>query len=301
MKIEKYYLCLMVVIGILCVPHFGQVEPASPTQRGELPPKESEPLLLGQPEPALKGIRQLYIVVLAPDAEPGSHGLVIEELEKSVIDKLKEADITIAEPDIDKMEPNSAPVKIVRRKTEPANVKNLKYRHPRIPELRVDVDVLDIRDSQQVVFRVQLSLARLVYLGRESRLSFKTDVWQSESTMQAVSAESMAAAVNGAVLEQVEAFIHAYLAANPPHKRPSDANDIGEAAKEQVEPAAESTPASQRGEPAEYEYVASKNSEVFHKPQCIWAKRIKPENLVYYGSRDEAINAGKRPCERCNP
>jgi len=52
---------------------------------------------------------------------------------------------------------------------------------------------------------------------------------------------------------------------------------------------------------AKYKYVASKNSKVFHKPECSWAKRIKPENLAGYNSRDEAMKAGKRPCKLCNP
>jgi hypothetical protein len=50
-----------------------------------------------------------------------------------------------------------------------------------------------------------------------------------------------------------------------------------------------------------YRYVSSKNSQVFHSPQCRSAKRIKPENLVTYRSRDEAIQAGKRPCKVCKP
>ena len=52
---------------------------------------------------------------------------------------------------------------------------------------------------------------------------------------------------------------------------------------------------------AKYKYVASKNSKIFHKPECSWAKRIKPENLVGYNSRDEAMKAGKRPCKLCKP
>jgi methylphosphotriester-DNA--protein-cysteine methyltransferase len=48
-------------------------------------------------------------------------------------------------------------------------------------------------------------------------------------------------------------------------------------------------------------FVASKNSRVFHKPECSSAKRILEENLVVYSSREEAINSGKRPCKRCNP
>ncbi len=52
---------------------------------------------------------------------------------------------------------------------------------------------------------------------------------------------------------------------------------------------------------ARYKYVSSKNSQVFHSPECRSAKRIKPENLVGYNSRDEAIQAGKRPCKVCKP
>jgi len=50
-----------------------------------------------------------------------------------------------------------------------------------------------------------------------------------------------------------------------------------------------------------YRYVSSKNSQVFHSPQCRSVKRIKPENLVGYVSRDEAVQAGKRPCKVCRP
>ena len=50
-----------------------------------------------------------------------------------------------------------------------------------------------------------------------------------------------------------------------------------------------------------YRYVSSKNSQVFHSPQCRSAKRIKPENLITYSSREEAIKAGKRPCKVCKP
>jgi len=281
MKTGKYYLGIAIVIGILCVPAIGEVEPL---------PQESKPMLIGQSEPALKEIRQLHVVILANDAELNRHGLVPEELANSVTEKIKEAGIRIAENDIDKPDPNSTAVistKIAAR----------------IPELRVDLEALDIKDSNQVVFHVQTSLARMVHFGNETRLNIKTEVWQSEPTMRAVSAEGMPAAVTSAVLEQVEAFTHAHMAANPSNKRPSgpDANKIRTATKELIEPATEPAPASQQGEPAEHKYAASKSGKVFHKPDCIWIKRIKPENLIYYSSRDEAINSGKKPCKQCNP
>ena len=51
----------------------------------------------------------------------------------------------------------------------------------------------------------------------------------------------------------------------------------------------------------EWKYVASKNSKVFHRPDCKWAKRISPKNLIGYKSREEAIKSGRRPCGICGP
>jgi hypothetical protein len=48
-------------------------------------------------------------------------------------------------------------------------------------------------------------------------------------------------------------------------------------------------------------FVASKNSQVFHKAGCTSAAKISPKNLVRYGSREEAIQAGKKPCGECRP
>jgi len=48
-------------------------------------------------------------------------------------------------------------------------------------------------------------------------------------------------------------------------------------------------------------YVASKYSEVFHRPDCEWAKKIRPDNLIIFKTREEAIKSGRRPCKVCNP
>jgi phosphatidylserine/phosphatidylglycerophosphate/cardiolipin synthase-like enzyme len=48
-------------------------------------------------------------------------------------------------------------------------------------------------------------------------------------------------------------------------------------------------------------YVASRNSAVFHKTDCESAAKISQKNLVHYATRDEAIQAGKKPCHECNP
>jgi len=99
----------------------------------------------------------------------------------------------------------------------------------------------------------------------------------------------MPAKVTEVVLHQVNRFIESYLAANQPGTGVSDVN------------AASVIAATKRVSPAEYKFVASKNSNVFHRPDCSSAKRIKPANLVGYSNREETLKAGKRPCKRCKP
>jgi hypothetical protein len=52
---------------------------------------------------------------------------------------------------------------------------------------------------------------------------------------------------------------------------------------------------------AEYAYVAAKAGKVFHLPLCASARRIKPENLIGYPTREEAVAAGLTPCKKCKP
>lgn len=49
------------------------------------------------------------------------------------------------------------------------------------------------------------------------------------------------------------------------------------------------------------EFVASKNSAVFHRANCKSAAKIAEKNLIHYATRDEATQAGKKPCDECRP
>jgi len=62
----------------------------------------------------------------------------------------------------------------------------------------------------------------------------------------------------------------------------------------------EGTPIRQ-AEAAEYAYVASVNSEVFHQPNCRWAKQISERNLIGFKTREEVVKLGRRPCKVCKP
>jgi len=51
----------------------------------------------------------------------------------------------------------------------------------------------------------------------------------------------------------------------------------------------------------EVKYMASKSSNVFHRPDCRFAKTITSKNGAEYATRQQAINSGRRPCKQCKP
>jgi len=48
-------------------------------------------------------------------------------------------------------------------------------------------------------------------------------------------------------------------------------------------------------------YVGNSNTGVYHYASCYWATIIKPNHVVCFNSPCEALSAGYRPCEHCNP
>lgn len=52
---------------------------------------------------------------------------------------------------------------------------------------------------------------------------------------------------------------------------------------------------------SEGKYIGHKDTKKFHYPACKWGKKIKPENQVWFNSREEAINKGYAPCKVCKP
>ncbi len=52
---------------------------------------------------------------------------------------------------------------------------------------------------------------------------------------------------------------------------------------------------------AGYKYVGSNKAKKYHRPDCQWAKKIKPENMVTFNSAKEARQAGYVPCKVCKP
>ena len=48
-------------------------------------------------------------------------------------------------------------------------------------------------------------------------------------------------------------------------------------------------------------YVGNRNTKVFHYPFCPSVGDMKEKNKTPFASREEAVSAGFRPCQRCHP
>lgn len=49
------------------------------------------------------------------------------------------------------------------------------------------------------------------------------------------------------------------------------------------------------------QYIGNSNSHVFHLPTCNSVKGMKEKNKIEFYTREEAIQLGYKPCQRCNP
>lgn len=52
-------------------------------------------------------------------------------------------------------------------------------------------------------------------------------------------------------------------------------------------------------EPVTAAFIGNRNSQIFHLPTC--GTLPAPHNRVNFSTRDDAISAGHRPCQRCRP
>jgi len=48
-------------------------------------------------------------------------------------------------------------------------------------------------------------------------------------------------------------------------------------------------------------FVANRNSDLYHCPDCSWARKIKPINIIEFASAQEAETKNFLPCRSCNP
>jgi Adenosine deaminase len=52
---------------------------------------------------------------------------------------------------------------------------------------------------------------------------------------------------------------------------------------------------------ASSDYIGNSASGIFHYANCRYVSRMSENHKVYFDTRDEAIDAGYRPCKVCRP
>jgi flagellar biosynthesis protein FlhF len=70
---------------------------------------------------------------------------------------------------------------------------------------------------------------------------------------------------------------------------------------EEREEAHPSTGGTAQGHEVSGTYLANKNSDIFHRPECKWSRLINRSNIVEFRSFAEALNHRFKPCRYCNP
>jgi len=160
--------------------------------------------------------------------------------------------------------------------------------------LKVLIKVYKPSDLDTFIYNLKVYFVQTVALERIPEAKIDAVTWEL-SWLAHGSRKRLTEAVPKNLTIMTDNFIRDYHLANKHSGEPSDTNSRN------TVPVTAPQGQIRSGVAARYKYVSSKNSQVFHSPQCRSAKRIKPENLVGYNSRDEAIQAGKRPCKVCKP
>lgn len=269
MDTKKRCLFICLVIACSAMPALGEVGYPWGTEHTEL-------TLLGKANPALAGIKQLYVFIVPTGGDPNENDLLFKQLDLEVKNRVKQAGIDVA---------------AVIYLGKPIQNSDM-------PELKINIEMLKLKKMQRCSFRIQTILSKKMYLEERSPWFIKADVWKSPSVMQTLLIRNCPAAITKTVLQQTDAFIQAYIAANPGSSKAADANEMKAISKTKLSQRPRQT---QMPQTAQYQYVASKRSRVFHKPGCSSAARITTKNLTGFNSRQEATNSGKRPCKRCKP
>lgn len=220
---------------------------------------------------SLKGVQAMTVeVVCSQDAKEA--GLKEQDIQNNIKAQLGEAGVKIMPGQLWGTVPGRCRLKVLIKAYKPSDLDTFIYN---LKIYFVQTVTLD-RNPETKIDAVTWELAWLAH-GSKNRLA------------EAIPENLKLMTVN---------FIKDYNTANSPGTEPSDANTRNNvsatAPKEHIRPDVGTVA-------VRYKYVSSKNSKVFHRPQCRSVKRIKPENLVGYNSRDEVIQAGKRPCKVCKP
>ena len=161
--------------------------------------------------------------------------------------------------------------------------------------LIVRIELLKVPDANLFAVRLETVMARQMLLTTGSDQVFIIPIPLGGHGIRFVSEKDLSDVIENVASRHIDQFLRNYQAT-----KSWQAKKAAQARPADTKPNP-STATLDQTQKAKYAYIASKSRKVFHKSDCRWAKRIKPENLVGYNSRNEAIKAGKRPCKICKP
>lgn len=196
MKTKRYYVVLMALLGIICPSVLGGVDL----------PQTDDDMVLVKVNPTLAGVKGVRVSVVISESGIDTEKLSDRQkfelcinklrLEKKVSDKLNKAGI--------KALPQSMSGSIGLG-----------------THLSIRLNTLKLDDFGLYVFHIQTSLWSGYYsTNRSNRV--EVNVWESAPVMKAVPQEDKQDTITKMVMEQIETFINAYLAAKPPDKHALD-------------------------------------------------------------------------------
>jgi len=223
---------------------------------------------LGHEQKSLIGIERIVVSVSCTEEVAKETGLKKEDIRKDIATRLEQAGIKI--------------------------IPEYMYGPPR---LHIRIKAYKLPRQETFIYNLEIHFLQKVALPRNPETKITATTWEITWLAHAHKARFVEKIrVNLRIM--VKEFIGDYRKANPKADKLAEVGDANA-----VSLTTQKEPAKQLARPtvAEYKYVASKNSKVFHKPDCSSAKRISAKNLVGYNSREEAIEAGKRPCKMCKP
>jgi hypothetical protein len=166
------------------------------------------------------------------------------------------------------------------------------------PRLVAHIEGVAVPDCDKYVYRIQTSLNCRVTFSNRKDLQIQAEVWQVRPVMKVVAKADAPEAIAAEVLVQAEAFVGACEAARGLREltEGDKQNPSGPEPLNQTQPSVQNLQAA-----SDHPFIASKSSPVFHRLDCRWAQNITADNRVGYQSREEALQAGKRPCKSCKP
>ncbi|MEN6333705.1 MAG: hypothetical protein ABFE01_05550 [Phycisphaerales bacterium] len=184
----------------------------------------------------------------------------------------------------------------VWQKLRDAGVRPLEENSESTQRLLVHVEGIEMPDCGKYVYRVQTALCRLVIVPGQENRRVQVEVWRVRPVLAAADKAQAGGAICAAVLSQAEFFTAARKAARslPDATKNAAKDPLVKSVVNQMTPQA-------AGSESAYPFVASKSGNVFHRSDCRWAQNISGDNRIGYKTREEAIQAGKRPCKSCKP